>query len=99
LRETIEQYGCKSVECFVAATRATWTGDYLELLPGIDVPALVAYGEHDPVAPRALAQEIAGGIPGAHLVAIAGAGHVANADNPAEFNRVIREFLAQRAPD
>ncbi len=28
LNETIEQYACKSLECFVAATAATWTGDY-----------------------------------------------------------------------
>ncbi|HVR47590.1 MAG TPA: alpha/beta fold hydrolase [Candidatus Binatia bacterium] len=93
LRETVEQYACKSVDCFLAATNATWTGDYVDALPKIDVPTLVAYGEHDPVAPRALAQQIADGIRGSRLVAIEDAGHVANADNPAAFNRLLREFV------
>ena len=94
LRETIEQYACKSVDCFVAATEATWTGDYLGVLPSIDVPALVAYGEHDVVAPRPLAEAIAAGIRGAKLLTIPGAGHVANADAPGAFNAVLESFLS-----
>jgi 3-oxoadipate enol-lactonase len=94
LRETVEQYGCKSVECFLASTRATWTGDYRGLLSTIEVPVLVAYGEHDSVAPRALAEVMAGGINGAELTMIANAGHVANADNPGEFNRILKHFTA-----
>ncbi len=93
LRETIEQYACKSVDCFLAATDATWTGDYLDVLPAIAVPVLVVHGEHDAVAPRALAQEVADGIGGSRLIQIADAGHVANADNPGEFNRILREFV------
>jgi pimeloyl-ACP methyl ester carboxylesterase len=92
-RETVEQFACKSVDCFVAATQATWTGDYSGLLRTIDVPTLVAYGEHDAVAPRPLAQEIAGGIAGSRMVEIADAGHVANADNAADFNRLLKEFV------
>jgi pimeloyl-ACP methyl ester carboxylesterase len=93
LRETIEQYACKSVECFAAATRATWTGDYLSLLPTIDVPALVSYGERDAVAPRALSEQIASAIPGAQLAMVPEAGHVANADAPAAFNALLGSFL------
>lgn len=92
-RETIEQYARKSVESFLAATQATWTGDYRAVLPTIDVPAIVAYGEHDSVAPRALAQEIAAGIPRASLAVVSSAGHVANADNPIAFNRLLRALL------
>jgi 3-oxoadipate enol-lactonase len=92
LHETVEQMACKSVECYLAATQATWTGDYRDLLPSIDVPTLVAYGEHDAVAPRPLAEEIASGIAGAELTMIPAAGHVANADAPAAFNALVREF-------
>ncbi|HTX60257.1 MAG TPA: alpha/beta fold hydrolase, partial [Verrucomicrobiae bacterium] len=92
-RETIEQMACKSLPCYLAATQATWTGDYRELLPRIAVPALVACGENDAVAPPELSREIAGGIPGASFVAIEGAGHVANADAPERFNAVLRAFL------
>ena len=95
LRETVEQYACKSVDCFLAATKATWTGDYRDALPSIDVPTLVCYGEHDAVAPRALAQEIADGIRGSRLTEVANAGHVANADNPSGFNEMLRSFLAK----
>jgi 3-oxoadipate enol-lactonase len=93
LRETVEQYACKSVDCFLAATQATWTGDYRDLLPTIGAPVLVAYGEHDSVAPRALSEEIASSVPGARLAMIVGAGHVANADDPAAFNRLLSDFL------
>ncbi len=93
MRETIEQMACKSVPCYLAATQATWTGDYRAILPAIAVRALVAYGEHDAIAPRPLSEEIARGIPGARLETIPNAGHVANADNPAAFNELLREFL------
>ncbi len=98
LRETIEQFACKSVECFLAATQATWTGNYLDILSSIDVPVLVARGEHDAVAPRVLSEEIASGIGGARLATISGAGHVSNADQPAAFNSLLREFLQRVAP-
>ena len=93
LRETIEQMACKSVECYVASTQATWTGDYRDVLAAIDVPVLVAYGEHDRIAPQALSEEIASGIAGAKLAIIPGAGHVANADAPQSFNELVHGFL------
>jgi pimeloyl-ACP methyl ester carboxylesterase len=93
MRETVEQMACKSVECYLASTQATWTGDYRDVLPAIDVPALVAYGEHDVVAPRSLAEEIATGIRGARLEMVEAAGHVANADNPPAFDRLLRRYL------
>jgi pimeloyl-ACP methyl ester carboxylesterase len=94
LYETVEQFACKSVECFLAATNATWTGDYRDILASIDVPVLVAYGEHDVVAPLARAQEISSGVPGARLAMVPAAGHVANADNPEAFNALLRELLS-----
>ncbi|HYL27827.1 MAG TPA: alpha/beta fold hydrolase [Candidatus Nitrosotalea sp.] len=93
LHETIEQFACKSVECFLASTQATWTGDYRALLSSISVPVLVTRGARDGVATQPLAEEIASGIPGARLTTIPDAGHVANADNPEAFNRQLREFL------
>lgn len=92
-RETIDQMACKSVDCYVASTYATWTGDYLDVLPNVRIPALVAHGERDVVAPAALSEAIAAAIPGARLASVPDAGHVANADNPAAFNTLLREFL------
>jgi 3-oxoadipate enol-lactonase len=92
---TIEQMACKSVACYIAATRATWTGDYTAMLRSIVVPALIAYGERDTVAPRTLSEELAAGIGDAALAEIENAGHVANADNPPAFNALLRAFLSR----
>jgi 3-oxoadipate enol-lactonase len=97
MRETIEQMACKAVPSYLASTQATWTGDYREMLPAIDVPVLVCCGERDTVAPFALSSEIAAAIPGARLKEIPGAGHVANADAPDAFNAMLREFLTGAA--
>lgn len=92
-QETLEQMSAKSTDSYLAATQATWTGDYRALLPTISVPALVLCGEHDAIAPPSLSQEIAAGIPGARIDVVPSAGHVANADNPSAFNARVREFL------
>jgi 3-oxoadipate enol-lactonase len=92
---TIDQMARKSIPCYVASTQATWTGDYREVLPSIGVPVLVACGQRDTIAPRALSDEITAGIPGARFVEIPEAGHVANADNPQAFNRELRAFLSE----
>jgi pimeloyl-ACP methyl ester carboxylesterase len=96
LRETVEQMGSKSVPSYLASTQATWTGDYRAVLPSIVVPALVARGERDGIAPQPLSDEIAAGIPGARRDVVPNAGHVANADNPDAFNEMLAEFLSER---
>jgi 3-oxoadipate enol-lactonase len=95
-RVTIEQMACKSVPCYLASTQATWTGDYRDVLPTIDVPATVLCGERDVVTPRELSEEIARAIPGATFEIVEGAGHVSNADAPERFNALLRAFLAAR---
>ena len=97
-RETVAQMACKSVPCYFASTMATWTGDYRELLSTINVPVLVLHGERDAVAPAALSEAIAAGIPQARLAVVENAGHVANADNPERFNELLREFLQVAVP-
>lgn len=92
--ETIEQYACKNIESYLAATQATWTGDYRALLGTVSVPTLVLCGEHDQIAPLALSREIAEGIPSAQLTIVGGANHVANADQPRKVNRLIDRFCS-----
>ena len=94
-QETIEQMARKIVPSYLAATEATWTGDYTNILPTIDVPVLVACGEHDTIAPLELSQTIAASIPGSELVTVPNAGHVANADNPQVFNEMLSAFLTR----
>jgi pimeloyl-ACP methyl ester carboxylesterase len=91
--ETIAQMACKTVPSYIASTRATWTGEFRDMLASIAVPALVVCGDKDGVAPPAFSQEIAAGISGARLEIVAGAGHVTNADAPERFNGLLRAFL------
>ncbi len=80
---------------YKASTRATWTGDYRALLPRVSVPAEVFWGEQDTsIAPHALSQELADGIPTCSgVVRIPHAGHLANADNPEFFNLALEAFV------
>jgi pimeloyl-ACP methyl ester carboxylesterase len=45
--------------------------------------------------PLPLSEELAAGIPSAQLKAVEDAGHVANADNPAAFDKILGDFLTR----
>jgi len=64
----------------------------IEALEAIDVPALVVVGAEDEQFLRA-AGYMASRIPGARQVVVEGAGHAANVDQPAAFDRAVGEFL------
>ena len=69
----------------------------IESLPRIAVPTLVVVGSEDTHF-LAAADYMAGKIPGAQKTIIPGAGHAANIDQPAAFNRAVQEFLAGLPP-
>jgi 3-oxoadipate enol-lactonase len=71
-------------------------------LPGPDVrgrlgvvkpPVLVLSGEQDVAGYREIASVIASAVPRGRLVEIAGAGHVVNLEQPAEFNTRVIDFI------
>ncbi|SNS52348.1 3-oxoadipate enol-lactonase [Actinomadura mexicana] len=63
-------------------------------LAEICTPALVVAGAQDgPTPPRGHAELLAAGIPGARLTVVEGAGHLANAERPAEVTEAITEHL------
>jgi pimeloyl-ACP methyl ester carboxylesterase len=65
----------------------------IDSLPSIRVPTLVLVGEDD--RPFLGATDVmAAKIPGAIKVVLAGAGHAANIDQPAAFDRALLDFLA-----
>lgn len=68
-------------------------GSLIESLQGIAVPTLVLVGSEDKNF-LAAADYMAGKIPGAQKAVIPGAGHAANLDQPAAFNRAVEGFLA-----
>jgi pimeloyl-ACP methyl ester carboxylesterase len=68
--------------------------DSTPLLARVSVPALVITGEEDEMIPVEESRRIAGAIPGAKLVVVPGAGHLANLEQPEAFNAELNAFLA-----
>ena len=75
------------------ATRHLLSDDVTGLLERITCPTLLIWGDLDPIIPlehgRAMQERIAG----SRLVVLSDAAHNPMADRPAEFNRVLLEFL------
>lgn len=79
---------------YVRAARAAFGFSVCARLGEIVAPTLVVVGEQDRVTPPMLSEDIAARIRGARLERIAGAGHIANMEQPGEFNRVVLGFLS-----
>jgi pimeloyl-ACP methyl ester carboxylesterase len=78
------------------AVQMLTTFDRRAQLPSIGVPTLLVAGEDDRVAPAAVMERMAQKIPGAEYVCLDGCGHLGPIEQPAEFNRVLGDFLARR---
>ena len=67
--------------------------DLRDVLPRIEVPTLLLYGELDERSPLHVANELNQQIPSSQLVVIKGVGHSANVEAPEEFNAHVRAFI------
>jgi 3-oxoadipate enol-lactonase len=74
---------------------AVWLTDQRGRAEAIRVPALVTVGDQDLVTPMDLSNELVDLIPEARMQVMNGVGHLGNIEKPAEFNRMIEEFIAQ----
>ena len=79
-----------------AALSVMAEADQRHVLPGIDVPTLLVWGERDARSPLGVARQFEEAIPGSSLVVVPGAGHVSNLERPEVFNDAVRRFC--RAP-
>lgn len=77
-----------------AMLRAFAEADLRHVLPRIEVPTLLLYGEHDQRSPLNVARELHYRIPDSTLVVIPGVGHESNTEAPDVFNAEVRRFLA-----
>lgn len=66
-------------------------------LPSIAVPTLCLAGALDRTAPPEVMRRMAGRIPGARFAELAGAGHIANVEQPAAFDAAVAHFLKESA--
>lgn len=83
---------------YVRAARSAFGFSVADRLSEITAPTLVIIGAQDRVTPPRLSDDIVAHIPAAHLVRLAGAGHISNMERPQEFNRVVLEFLNSVEP-
>jgi pimeloyl-ACP methyl ester carboxylesterase len=67
--------------------------DLRDLLPRVDVPTLLLYGDQDVRSPRNVADEMHAKIPGSQLVFMPGVGHMGDIEAPKRFNAAVRTFL------
>jgi pimeloyl-ACP methyl ester carboxylesterase len=81
---------------FAAMARAS-SGDVRDVLPHVDFPTLLVYGERDVRAPLTVAEALRAAIPGSRLIVLPGAGHICNIEAPVEFNTAARSFLHDRS--
>jgi pimeloyl-ACP methyl ester carboxylesterase len=72
--------------------------DTRDLLPRIQVPTLILWGDDDRRSSVSIAAQLHDAIPNAELAVLANAGHVSNMEQPEEFNAQVRSFcLSKRA--
>lgn len=76
---------------------AVWLADQRDRARAIDAPTLILVGEEDRITPPALSEELGDLIQGSRLEHIAGAGHLANAEQPDAFNGAIESFLSEQS--
>jgi 3-oxoadipate enol-lactonase len=88
-------------ECMASVSEASYRASMLALLGfdqrqalgDIKVPTLVLSGSKDKNAPAPMMSKMAGHIPSANYVELAGIGHLANLERPAAFNAALDPFL------
>ena len=72
--------------------RSMADSDLRDVLPAIQVPTLVLWGEDDERSPMSIAEDLLAAIPGSNLVVIPDAGHESNIEQPERFSAEVREF-------
>lgn len=78
---------------YALQARACAAHDALSRMRRVHIPTLVVAGSDDRLTPPGHAEALAAAVPGAQLRVIDGAGHLPYVESPAEFEKVVLEFL------
>jgi pimeloyl-ACP methyl ester carboxylesterase len=99
--ETVDELVAIMSEIRPVATRAMAfalaEADLRDVLPVIDVPTLLLYGDADERSPLNVAEDLRDSIPTSRLVVMAGLGHVSYLESPERFEAEVRSFLRSPA--
>jgi pimeloyl-ACP methyl ester carboxylesterase len=82
----------------IAQADERYTDEVEPLLPGLDVPVLVVWGEEDTWIPVDRAHRLADEVPGAALRLLTGAGHLVQLDQPAALAVALTQWLGGLDP-
>ena len=80
-------------EGYAACCEALAAFDARDRLGSVDLPTLVMYGSHDQATPRDASEAIAAAVPGARLVGVEDAAHLAPAEKPVEVATELVTFF------
>ena len=93
--EVIDTMAAIDPAAYRIGAEAVWLADQRVRAAAVQVPTLILVGDEDGITPPSLSEELHRLIPGSKLEVIAGAGHLANAEQPQLFNAAIESFLAE----
>ncbi len=79
---------------YSAFSNAVATWDVSAALPGLDVPTLLIWGQHDPLIPTWIGVRYRQALPNAKLVIMPGVGHSPPIERPRKFAALLRAFSA-----
>jgi len=92
--EVIETMGRIDPAAYRLGSQAVWLADQQDRAASIAVPTLVLVGDEDRITPPSLSRALADLVgSAARLETIAQAGHLANLEQPAAFNRAVDNFI------
>ena len=89
-----EQFSSSDPHAFRIGLHAIAALDFTDQLKALEVPTLVLCGDGDAFTPWEHSERIHQAIPGSRLEKVVGAGHMANMEQPASFNSLLKQFLA-----
>jgi pimeloyl-ACP methyl ester carboxylesterase len=95
-RETVDDFRASMQAFHPRGFRAmAWASaeDVRDVLPHVDVPTLLVYGDRDVRAPLMVGEALHLAISGSRLLVLSNAGHLCNIEAPDEFNVAVRDFL------
>jgi pimeloyl-ACP methyl ester carboxylesterase len=100
--ESVNEFGASMLAFHPAGFRAMARAsaeDLRDVLPEVQVPTLLVYGDQDERAPLTVGHSLHAALPNSTFVVLSGAGHVCNVEAPEEFNGAVRSFLRTVAAD
>lgn len=93
----MDMFRATPAEGYAGCCEALARFDVTARLGAMSVPTRVVAGAEDPGTPPQVARRMADAIPGADLVVLDDAAHIANVAVPAQFNAAVREHLVRNA--